>query len=488
MSIAVEGRNLPTRTFRRRVQQRLFRAVASLAMLMVVQTGCVLAETSYPPSVNDLIPAARVVAPAGRTTRQWMVDAHERFRHLLPEDPEPLLTDDLTGLNRPPTDVWEHFDRTPESFNRVVANWGGMLQSAQSGGRPYQQYDPTEAWPGFEDIEFQPPNGEEIAGRAGWARDPNGVIIPADCIILMPGIYGHNLTLRTRDMAMALRSAGFHVFAMEPRGHGRTNARHPDLAFTFGVLETCDLLVAADWLERLPHVKETGAMGHSWGANNALLAAWYQDRLPNDPDIGPELARHMPAIPPGRHLKAGVIAASCIPRFEDVLDQLETPRSVFADPGLNNIQNTVRRRMQDRGSSDESGSLRKLIAFEFSRSALNYPTSVDDGLRFLRWMPHKDQAVGPKLEQFKVPVLIVHSGNDPLIPVADAADLLKGVKNPKVAALIMAGGGHVGYLPYARQYMFNLVVDFFATHGGSIERQPAQTRPATLARISASQS
>jgi len=450
--------------------------------MVALPSGCVLSETSYPPSVNDLISPTKTASPGGRSTRQWVVDAHAQFRHLLPSDPEPLLTDDLTGLRRPPADVWSHFDRTPDSFNRVTANWGGMLQSAQSGGRPYQEYDPGKAWPGFQDVFIKTTDSHGVSGRLGWARSPDGQIIDSNCIILVPGVYGHNLTLRTRDMAAGLRASGFHVMAMEPRGHGMTAAKQPDLPFTFGVLETCDLIAAAAWLENQPHVRETGAIGHSWGANTTLLAAWFQDREPGDPDISPELARHLPALPPGRHLQAGVIAVSCIPRFEFVLDQLETPRSVFADPGLNNLQNTVRRRMKDRGSNDRSGSLRSLIAFEFSRSVLNYPSSVDDGLRFLRLMPHKDQTVGPKLERCRVPVLIVHSGNDPLIPVVDAADFLKGVRNPQVAALIMAGGGHVGYLPYARQYMFNMVVDFFATHGGSLERTGPSAPPAAVAR------
>ena len=482
MTNVVEGLNSTHLEYSVVRNRRFFSLGAAFLIAGVVLSGCSLAETSYPPTLQDLIPPPAVSPSAGRSPRQWLVDAHGRFRHLLPRDPEPLLTENLTGEAQPPTDVWDYFDRKPTNIGRVYNNWAGLRQSAQSGGRPYQEYDPSLAWNGFEEISLKTLDGHELFGRLGWARSADGAIQDADCIILLPGVYGHNLTLRTRDMAAGLRASGFHVLAIEPRGHGQTGIRHPELPFTFGVLETCDLLAAADWLERQPHVKETGAMGHSWGANTALLAAWYQDRELGDPDVGPELSKRMPVLPPGRHLQAGVIAVSCIPKFEDVIDLMETPRSVFNSPGINNLQNTVRRRMHDRGSSDDSGSLRKLIAFEFARSALGYETGVDEGLRFLRLMPHKGQTVGPKLERARVPTLIVHSGNDPLIPVGDAADLLKGVHNPQVAALIMAGGGHVGYLPYARQYMFNMVVDFFGTHGGTIERPGAHQPTPTLAR------
>ncbi len=462
----------------------MFATCAILVTACAAISGCGLSETSYPPTVRDLVAPPLISPPAGRNARQWLVNAHDRFRFLLPHDPEPLLTESLTGEHRPPADVWEYFDRKPTHIDRVLWNWGGLQQSAQAGGRPYQEYDATLGWTGFEEITLQTLDGHELSGSLGWARSADGAIQDADCIILLPGVYGHNLTLRTRDMAAGLRASGFHVLAIEPRGHGQTALRYPDLPFTFGVLETCDLLAAADWLEHQPHVKQTGAMGHSWGANTALLAAWYQDRELGDPDIDKELAKRMPILPPGRHLQAGVIAVSCIPKFEDVIDLMDTPCSIFESPGINNLQSTVRRRMHDRGSNDDSGSLRKLIEFEFSKSALGYPTGVEDGLRFLRLMPHKGQTVGHKLERSRVPTLIVHSGNDPLIPVGDAADLLKGVHNPNVAALIMAGGGHVGYLPYARQYMFNMVVDFFATHGGAIERAGSRPPPSTVARNS----
>ena len=481
MSNLVEGRRTKRNYHTRLRTHRLACAIALLTMTVVVLSGCVLSETSYPPSISDLLSPPTVAPPPGRSPRQWLTEAHARFRHLLPDDPEPLLTENLTGEDRPAADVWEHFDRTPTNITRVINNWAGLRESAQSGGRPYQEYDPTLAWAGFDEITLATPDGHEMSGRLGWARSTTGELLEADCIILIPGVYGHNLTLRTRDMAAGLRASGFHVLAMEPRGHGQTSLRHPELPFTFGVLETCDLLAAADWLEEHPHVKETGAMGHSWGANTALLAAWYQDRELGDPDVGPELAKRMPVLPPGRHLQAGVIAVSCIPKFEEVIDMMETPCSVFTSPGINNLQNTVRRRMVDRGSDDESGSLRCLIAFEFSRSVLKYPNGVDDGLRFLRLMPHKGATVGKKLERSRVPTWIVHSGNDPLIPVGDAADLLKGVRNPQVAGFLMAGGGHVGYLPYARQYMFNMVVDFFATHGGAIERSGAHRATPTVA-------
>jgi len=437
------------------------RAPVLLAAACFLSCGC-FGERSFSPGPRDLVTLNSIDVKSSRpqNARDWLRDEQARIAGLLPKDPPPLLTEDLTGLDRPQADIWRHFDRAPTGLDSVVTNYYGMIHSAQSGGRAYVKYDDRSPWPGFDDVKIPTADGQWVTGRMGWAKDDAGRIQDGVCVLLVPGIYGHSLTLRTRDLALGLREAGFHVLSIDPRGHGHTEDLRPDLAFTFGVIEVTDILAAADWAEKQPGVRATGLIGSSWGANMGLLAAWYANRSADDPDIRPELARRMPPIPPGRHLTAGVIAVSCIPRFEQVLDELESPRSMLANPGLNNVQGSVRRRMEEKGSADRSGSLRRLIAFEFSRSVLNYPEGVRDGLQFLRLTPYQGLPCGRKLEAARVPVLILHGSNDPLIHADQVLDLLRGVENPNVAAVMLSGGGHVGFLPYARQYTFNLIVDF----------------------------
>jgi len=65
-----------------------------------------------------------------------------------------------------------------------------------------------------------------LAGRFGVSADDSG-IRNADAIVILPGLLGDNRVMRTRDLAVGLRRCGFHVLALELRGHGLTDQRTP---------------------------------------------------------------------------------------------------------------------------------------------------------------------------------------------------------------------------------------------------------------------
>jgi predicted alpha/beta-fold hydrolase len=58
-------------------------------------------------------------------------------------------------------------------------------------------------------------------------------------------------------------------------------------------------------------------------------------------------------------------------------------------------------------------------------------------------------------------VLIVHGANDPMGTAGEIAELIAQTDNPRVAALILPGGGHVGFAAYARSYYYSLIAGFF---------------------------
>jgi predicted alpha/beta-fold hydrolase len=85
----------------------------------------------------------------------------------------------------------------------------------------------------------------------------------------------------------------------------------------------------------------------------------------------------------------------------------------------------------------------------------------------LRLVDYKNQSAGKKLELARMPVIIMHGADDPLVPAQDIAHLASGVKNPKVAAIILPSGGHVGFAGYAPEYYFSLVMNFFDPQRGA---------------------
>jgi len=471
-----------------RTRLRTALVLAGAALIQIPPwAGCVR-EGSFPIE-TDAIVAPHSAGPAASSgdVRRWLRQAHARLSHLLPTaDPPALLTEDLVRHSASSFAVFPHFGLQPWALKIVPFNYFGLLNSAQSIARGTGHASAQDPWPGFEDVRIPIRPGLHLAGRLSLAEQ-GGRKLHADCIVVLPGFLGDNTVNRTRNLAEALRVLGHHVLAVEPRGHGRTEAEQPHVPYTWATLETGDLMAVDEWLRTWPQVRRVGLVGFCWGANAALLAAWYDGlgslgprAAANNPDIRPLFARLVRPVTSPRHFDAGVIAFCPVLRFEEIIDQLDSPRPILLDLALGPLQETVRRRCAYKNHAEVTGSLRKLIQFELDRSELASPTALEDGLQFLRFLPQKGRPVTDKLNLARVPVLIVAAANDPLTSAQNVADLFAGqgitaypagqspetglapLTNPKVAALILAGGGHCGFAPYARAYYYSLIAAFFA--------------------------
>lgn len=444
---------------------------ARLGMLLILATlppaAACFSEQSFSIRPADIVHVDPGTTPSPTSTRQWLTRTHQALRHLLPSgDIESLLTDDLTDEQGRPVDVFAHFRRNPDQLQTLLFNYWGLQGTAQCSGRSFQPEHPSPPWPGFEEVRIPVSDNVETIGWLGLAASGD-TVRDADCIVLLSGLFGHNDIKRTEDLALALRAAGFHVLAYENRGYGRSDLARPDVPFTFGVITTRDLMLVSDWLERLPHVRRTGLIGFCWSANQALLAAWYDNLPEDDPSISEKFAEHLTPLPPRRRFRAGVMAFSPTLAFEQLIEKLDKPRSYIQEPVLATLQDTVRDRMRAKQYPELSGSLDKLIHIEFAHSKLGYPGAVRDALRFMRLLPHRGRPAGNKLGAVRLPVLIVQASNDPLGNAQEIADLLAGTSNPNVAALILDQGGHVAFAPHARRYYFSLIVNFFDPQFGA---------------------
>jgi len=409
--------------------------------------------------------------PGPVTTRTWLVHANRRLAPLLPPVKyglPPMLTDDLNDSGGRPVDLVKHFRINPSGLESIWINFLGLAYSAQASSTADESAT-APPWPGFGQVWIPVREGLELSGRLGLARTADGRVADADCIVVLPGLHGTDLVLRQRDLAQGLRACGLHVLTVALRGQGETDRRYPDVRHTWGVLETDDLLVVANWLQHRPHVRRTGLVGFSWSANLALMVAWRDGRPRDARCTSPRLAEYFGPVVPGPHYQAGVVAFSPILRFEELIDELDTPWSGFYHPVRAGLQNTVRRRMRRKYQPDDSGSLRKLLEYERP----DYPGSLQDGLRFLRMMPYKGQPCENKLADIRIPVLIVHAANDPITPVQAVADLMAQTSNPNVAAIVTPSGGHIGFAPCAPAWYYSLLINYFDPASGPAAHRPA---------------
>jgi predicted alpha/beta-fold hydrolase len=448
----------------------------STAASLTALVGC-FSERAFPFRPGELM---RVPAPAGSNTvqdptRAWLRRVHAELEPLLrPEQRDVLLSEDLTDDDGDPIDVYAHYGIDAGRLTSIFANLSGISHTAQASGADSTGRDFPPSWPGFADIWIPVGDGLQLGGRLGLARD-DGRVRDADCIVILPGLFGDNLVLRTRELALGLREAGFHVLALESRGVGRTEARFPDVYYNFGVPETQDLLQAARWLQNRPHIQRTGLIGFCWGANLALLAPWESCRSDDDPAITSRLRPYLAERRVhGGVFETGVIACSPVLRFEEVIAQCETDWSIFVNPVLNRLQQTIRRRAEQKRHRQSTQSLRRLIEMEFARSPLDYPQAVEDALQYLRFLPYRDKPAFDKLGCADVPVLIVHGANDPLASAQALADFMATVHNPNVGAVLLPGGGHIGFAPYARRYFYSLILNFFDPRRGPAPCRPLQ--------------
>ncbi len=438
-----------------------------LGSLLLFCSGC-FHQRSFPLRAVDqrAFQLAASVAPRQTAAVAWLATVHPRLRHLLPEDGAgTLLTGDLERNGRP-IDVYAHFGLDQEYLNSVLYNLIGLMNTANVTQRGTSLEQAPPRWKGFQDIWVPVAPDLELAGRLGLAR-ADGRVRRADCIVLIPGLLGDNGLWRTRDIAYALRDSGLHVLALELRGYGQTEVRYPDHNYCYGIREVGDLLAVSEWLEEQPHVRRTGLIGFSWGANEALLAAWEDGRAADDPHVAPRLTTLQRPRNARRHFQAGVIAFSPVIGFEELVEKLKQNWSLLADPVLNRMQAGLRARWGRKEGGAGSGDLGELVKLELRRAGLTYPGGLDDATRYLRLIGPPGQRQIGKLRAARIPVLVVQAANDPLGSAQRVADLLAGLRNPNVAGVILPGGGHNGFAAYDRAYFYGLILNFFGEDTGS---------------------
>jgi len=401
------------------------------------------------------------------TVPEWLETAAEDLSPLLPKTAsKPLLTGDMVGPDGKPTDVFKHFGVNPDAIGTLLGNYHGIFYTARLVSSRESIDTAAPAWPGFEDVWIPIDASLSLAGRLGFSMQ-NGVVRDAPCIIILPGFFGDNGVQRSRDLANALIESGYHVLAVELRGHGQTERKYPNVAYQFGAAESADLLTVAEWAQAKPHVVSTGLIGFCWSGQTALMAAWQDGRCEIDPSVSNLIAPTFPKRTGDRHFTAGVIAFSPAVKWEEILDWLDTEHTTLKQPIYAALQDTVRSRMVRKNMPQPDGSMRRLIATEFQGSPLNTPQHLEDIYTLLRIMPYNDKFAPAKMHRIRVPVLIVHAADDPMIPAQWTADLAAMTKNPYIAFLVLPSGGHVGFAAWARSYYFSLIINYFDMYRGA---------------------
>ena len=132
---------------------------------------------------------------------------------------------------------------------------------------------------------------------------------------------------RTLPHAQFLHAAGFHVLAVDVRGHGQNEPE--TLPVSVGEF-AIDAAAAVRWLAARPEVSAIGLLGHSMGAAGALVAA------ADDPAVAAVVGVSTPADPYRLTRQTFRLARRSLPQYS--LSPLDTRfgmlRSVRGAPAL----------------------------------------------------------------------------------------------------------------------------------------------------------
>lgn len=442
----------------------ILRAAVGVGLLAALGlcTGC-FSERAFPAAMDRIVRVTPAEAP--RNARAWVAEVEPAIEQGLGRRaPRALTTAELVDAAGAPIDVFAAFGRDPDSLHTLLGNLSGLEDSAQATGPDSSADAEPTPWPGFEDVIVPVDDSFAMVGRLGLARGADGEPIASNAVIILPGLFGDLRPARTRDVAMALRASGIHTLAVDLRGMGRTQRRHPDAHYSFGILESDDLIAAAVWLQQMEWVRETGMVGFCWGANHALLTAWRAATPAKDAThLSPAARALMRPLPDEPVFRAGMLACSPVMRCEETIEATGAKQwGMLENPVLEALQGSIDNFAARRGHPDPHGSLWWIIRYEYDHvPGLDYDGAIAGALDYVRVWPHEGKTDGDKFARMSLPVLILQAANDPLTSAQYVADLAADCGNPNVAAVVLEGGGHIGFAPFARDCFYSLLVNWF---------------------------
>jgi len=434
-----------------------------------------LAEHSYP-----MVPERLIHVTQGKavTTHEWVSVVHLQLAPLLPPGRNEALTTDEISVHGAPVNVWARFNLKPENLDNLFLNLRSIEQTSQvaspsanlSGAHPGRP-----GWPGFHEVKVPVSRGGELYGRLGIPDEQYEV--PGSYIIMTHGLFGSLDGADVMNQVQALRRAGHHVLAIEMRGHGMTSVAHPEYAMTFVIEDSCDLLAAARWLKSTHHATHVGLVSFSLTAFESLLVAWLDGTapvtefatLPFHPLLPPHEAA--PAFDSMFVVSAPIGIVEVASRFEPSFNLLEAPvKATF--------QHHVHDRLMTCGETP-GYTMWNLARSEFPRSELarlypSFDAERPDLLRFLDLSAHDWNTGASRMENIRVPVLVLNAASDPLATAQSVSELFSRQHNPNIGVILLKEGGHIGFTAYSADYYYSLMTNFFdpATAPRPAERLP----------------
>jgi uncharacterized protein len=267
-------------------------------------------------------------------------------------------------------------------------------------------------------IELAVPEGGFLVAACSWQPRP------APAVILLHGVAGSSEDAYVVRAARALLRAGFHVLRLNQRGSGLGRGRARRL-YHAGLGE--DVAIAARFLSARGDVRRIGALGFSLGGHLALSHA---------ADLGAGTAEGS---------LAAVATVSAPVDLDASMRSFEAGRGgmvgLYERLMVRSLVDKARALLErERGAVPftltELSRIKSIVGFdEVVTVRLNGFKDVGDY--------HTRVGMRERLGAVKLPTLMIHAADDPIVP---AAPLLGAARSDAVEVVVTPGGGHVGFI------------------------------------------
>ncbi|HRI50979.1 MAG TPA: alpha/beta fold hydrolase [Pseudomonadota bacterium] len=238
-------------------------------------------------------------------------------------------------------------------------------------------------------------------------------------VLLVHGVAGTSHSRYMQRAAAACLAEGYHAVCLNLRGSGPGRALSPTL-YHCGLTADLDAAVAA--LSRRPEVLGVLVIGFSLGGSMSLLAA---------------------AAPPVGLL--GVASVSAPMDLEQTVRGLQRPAArIYHHYVLRGLKSALR----EHGQSWPQASPPDMVAVGLQARTVH---DFDDRVMAPRYgfagaaEYYRKSSCGPHLAELKLPCLIVHADDDPMVPLSTVLPYLAGASR-SVTSWRCRHGGHIGFI------------------------------------------
>ncbi len=283
--------------------------------------------------------------------------------------------------------------------------------------------------------------GGKLHARSWWVAGRR-----APAVVILHGIAGSKDSHCCVRGAVAVHRAGLHAVRLDMRGAGESVVDAPSL-YHAGLTSDLDTVVRK--LARDPRVDGVFVLGFSGGGSQALkLAGEWGDAPPADV-LG---IASISAPLDYTRVAARMDTLACLPYRYHVLRGLLDRARIFA------LQHPDRAHYRP-------GDLASIKRFRsYDRDVIVPMHGFPDVDRY-----YEDASAGPWLSKIRVPTLVLHADDDPMVPIRTVRPWLAHASRA-VRARSSLHGGHIGWLggldesSWIKGWAASEALAFFAEH------------------------